>query len=394
MSRPPRRVLRVIGRLNVGGPAIQAITLSDLLAPRGYETLLVRGAETEREGTMDHLAEELGVKPRLLAALQRELDPLGDLRATLTLRKVIRRERPDVLHTHTAKAGTVGRAAAFLSGRRRPRLVVHTFHGHVLSGYFSARRERFFAATERFLARHTDVLVAVSHEVRRDLLERGIGRPEQILVIPLGFDLSRFDLPPGERERAGARMRRELGVPRGAPLVTVAARMVPIKRLDVFLEAARMVANARPDVHFCLAGDGELHAELRRHAAVGALGTRLSWPGFVRDTPGLYAASDLVMLTSDNEGTPVSLIEALASGVPVVATDVGGVPTVVRHGDTGLLAPKGDAGGLAREALRVLGDAEEARRLAAAGRTDALARFHIGRLVDDIDGLYEEGLSR
>lgn len=389
MTVTRRRVLRVIARLNVGGPAIQAITLSDLLAPRGYDTLLVRGAETEREGTMDHLADELGVQPRLLATLQRELDPMLDLRATLTLRKVIRRERPDVLHTHTAKAGSVGRAAALLAGRRRPRLVVHTFHGHVLAGYFSPRKERFFAATERFLARHTDVLVAVSEEVRRDLLERGIGRPDQIRVIPLGFDLSRFDLAPDERARVGGRMRRELGVPLEAPLVTVAARMVPIKRLDVFLDAARTIAEERPDAHFCLAGDGELHDELLGHPAGRALRSRLTWPGFVRDTPGLYAASDAVMLTSDNEGTPVSLIEALASGVPVVATDVGGVPTVVRHEETGLLAPRADVPGLAAAGLRLLGDPELSKRLAAAGRADVLTRFHIDRLIEDIVELYE-----
>lgn len=393
MSAPSRRVLRVIARLNIGGPAIQAITLADELEERGYDTLLVRGVEAEREGTMDPLARQLGVRPRHLATLQRELDPLLDLRAVLTLRKVIRRERPDVLHTHTAKAGTVGRVAAWLAGRRRPELVVHTFHGHVLAGYFSPRKERLFTQIERFLARRTDVLVAVSDEVRHDLLDRGIGRPEQIRVVPLGFDLSRFDMRGEERAGARDRMRRDLGVPAGVPLVTIAARFVPIKRLDVFLDAAGAMAERHPEVRFCMAGDGELRDELRAHPAGRRLADRVVWPGFVRETPELYAASDVVMLTSDNEGTPVSLIEALASGVAVVATDVGGVPTVVRHGRTGLLAPAEAHAELAEAALRLIGDPDLATRLAEAGREDVRARFDVDRLVDDIDGLYREGLT-
>ncbi|MEW6581538.1 MAG: glycosyltransferase [Actinomycetota bacterium] len=389
---PPRRVLRVIARLNIGGPAIQAITLSTELEREGFTTTLVRGREAEREGTMDDLAAELGVRPLLLPSLGREVSPLRDLRAAAAVRRIIRRERPDVLHTHTAKAGTVGRLAALAAGRRRPRLVVHTFHGHVLSGYFTPRAAAFFAGIERFLARRTDVLVAVSPEVRDDLLELGIGRPEQIRVVPLGFDLSRFALPDGDRARRGADFRRRHGIPPGAPLVAIVARLVPIKRIDVFLAAAEEVAAAHPDARFLVAGDGELADELRASPAARRLGDRVLWPGFVRDTPDLYAASDVVVLTSDNEGTPVSLIEALAAAVPAVATRVGGVPSVVRDGETGLLAPAGDGAAVGRHVSRLLADRDLARSLAAEGRRDVTERFALSRLVRDIAGLYRDGL--
>lgn len=391
---PPRRVLRVIARLNVGGPAIQAITLSRRLEEHGYSTTLVRGREGPREGTMDPLAARMGVRPVLLPALGRELDPRSDLRAALALRRIIRRERPDVLHTHTAKAGTVGRVAAALAGRHRPRLVVHTFHGHVLSGYFSRRRERVFVGVERVLARRSDVLIAVSEEVRADLLARGIGRPGQIRVVPLGLPLERFVLDETERVRARGAMRARLGVPDDAPLVTVVARLVPIKRIDVLLEALERLAATHPEARACVAGDGELSGALRASPAARRLGDRVIWPGFVEDTPALYAASDVVALTSDNEGTPVSLIEAGAAALPVAATRVGGVPSVVGDGGTGLLVPRGDAAALAAALGRLLDDPTLRARMGAAGRASSLGRFSLDRLVIDVAELYAAGLDR
>lgn len=387
------RVLRVIARLNVGGPAIQAITLTRRLEDHGFVTTLVRGAESEREGSMDYLAEELGVKPQLVPTLVREVSPPRDLRTVWTLRRIIRQERPLVLHTHTAKAGTVGRVAALASGRRRPRLVVHTFHGHVLSGYFSPRAAAVFTAIERFLARRSDILIAVSPEVRDDLLALGIGRPEQIRVVPLGFDLTRFDLDGITRGRVGTALRRDLGIPEDAPLITIVARLVPIKRIDVFLEAATILAERLPDVRFLIAGDGELRHELESSEAARRLGSRLVWPGFLRDTPAVYAASDVVTLTSDNEGTPVSLIEALAAGVPVVATRVGGVPSVVRHDFSGLLVPPGDPVSLAGAVEAILTGPDRARALRDEGRRDVMDRFSLDRLVADIAALYQEGLA-
>jgi glycosyltransferase involved in cell wall biosynthesis len=384
--------LRVIARLNVGGPAIQAITLTHRLEERGWATTLVRGNEAPREGTMDPLAERLGVRPVLLASLEREINPLRDLQAAFALRQMMRRERPIVLHTHTAKAGTVGRIAAATFRRRRRPLVVHTYHGHVLSGYFSKRKERLFAGIERMLARRSDVLVAVSEEVRQDLLQLGIGSPEQIRVVPLGFDLGPFDPPANVRALRRSEVRKTLAVADDALLVTLVARLVPIKRVDVFLDAAVRVVERHPTVRFCVAGDGELGDALRALPSAIAIEPQAAWPGFVSDMPSLYAASDIVVLCSDNEGTPVSLIEALASGVAVAATRVGGVPSVVSDGLSGLLSPAGDAEALSRSIERLIGDAPLRQSLGEAGKQDVFGRYGLDRLVDDIDRLYREAM--
>ena len=387
----PRPVLRVIARLNVGGPSIQAITLTKRLDEHGFRTTLVRGREGEREGSMDALAERLGVSPERLATLAPPISPADDLRALISLRRIIGRDRPRVLHTHTAKAGTLGRLAALTRWRARPDLIVHTFHGHVLSGYFSRPKAAFFTWIERVLARRTDVLIAVSEEVKRDLVGLGVAPAERITVVHLGFDLAPFLTATGDSDARDA-MRRRLGVDTASPLVTLVARLVPIKRVDLFLDAAARIATRCPDVRFAVAGDGELRDELHARAASLGLGDRIVWPGFVSEMPALNAASDVVALCSDNEGTPVSLIEALAAGRPVVSTDVGGVATVVAHERTGLLVPPDDPDSLAGAITRLLDDPQLAQRLGDAGAADVHARFSLDRLVADIVRIYEEGL--
>lgn len=386
------RVLRVIARLNIGGPAIQAISMTKLLdEQRGYRTTLVRGTEDPVEGSMDHLAERLGVQPLHVAALRR--DPgLHDLSALARLVAIVVRERPQVVHTHAAKAGTLGRLAALLAPGRSRRVLVHTFHGHSLSGYFSSRTARFYRAVERQLAKRTDRLIAVSEEVRDELVVLGVAPAERFEVIRLGFDLSPFALDAPERARRGAALREQLGIPRDARLVTLIARLVPIKRVDRFLRVARLLAE-RPGVHFLIVGDGELREPLQAGEDARALGMCLTWAGFRSDMPDVCFASDVIALTSDNEGTPVSLIEALAAGTPVVSTNVGGVATVVRHEQTGLLAERDDERAFADAIARLLDDRQLSARLAAEGRRHALEAFGQQRLVDDLDSLYRRLLA-
>jgi glycosyltransferase involved in cell wall biosynthesis len=379
------RVARIISRLNIGGPAIQAITMTKLLEPLDYETLLIRGSEAEHEGSMDDLAQELGVQPLRVAAMRREVGP-RDLIAFVALVRALRRFRPDIVHTHAAKAGTLGRLAAIVPGRGRPRVIVHTFHGHSLSGYFSSRRARVFLTIERFLARRTTRLVAVSDEVRDDLVELGVAPADRIEVIRLGFDLSRFDVDEATRQRRRGELRETLGVPPQARVVTLIARLVPIKRVDRFLRVAEALADD-DRIWFVIAGDGELQAI----PVSDALAQRLVWAGFQRDVPALCFASDVVMLTSDNEGTPVSLIEAQAAGVPVVSTRVGGAATVV--GDRpGALVPSDDIAGLAGAARAVLDDLPAARQSARSSAQRVTAVFSLDGLVQSLDGLYRREL--
>jgi glycosyltransferase involved in cell wall biosynthesis len=389
----PARIVRVIARLNIGGPAIQAITLTRLLEERGYATRLVRGSESADEGSMDDLARRLGVVPLHVPSMRR--DPgRSDLRAVAAIARLLRAERPDIVHTHAAKGGSLGRVAAMLAfprSRSRPALV-HTFHGHSLTGYFSPRTARIYRAIERFLARRTDVLVTVSPEVRDDLVALGVAPAERFAVVALGFDLAGF-LDDSDRAVRRAELRAAWGVGKDEHLVTLVARLVPIKRVDRFLRVAALLAD-RPGVRFAVVGDGELREALRQSPAAHALGDRIVWTGFRHDMPDVYRASDVVVLTSDNEGTPVSLIEALATGVPVVSTDVGGVRTVVRDGETGLTAPPDDDAALAAAVGRLLDGPEEAARLAAAGRAHAARAFAVERLVEDLDALYRGLLER
>ncbi len=334
---------------------------------------------------MDYLADDLGVQPVLINALRR--DPgLRDLRALLALVLELRRNRPQIVHTHAAKAGTLGRLSALIALRSRQRVLIHTFHGHSLTGYFKPRTARLYTLIERILARRTDGLIAISEEVRDELAALGVAPAHRFEIVPLGFDLGSFAVGGPARDAKRRELRRELDIPEDAKVVTLVARLVPIKRVDRFLRMARLVAE-RTAAHFIIAGDGELGVELRSSADARALGRRLSWIGFRRDMPAVCFASDVVTLTSDNEGTPVSLIEAQAAGVPVVATDVGGVRSVVHDGQTGIVRYPDDAA-LAQAVVDVLTDDALASRLAMAGRTRTLSAFSVERLVEDLDRLY------
>ncbi len=391
-QRGPIRIVRIISRLNVGGPAIQAIMATRLLAERGYKTTLARGQEAPREGNMDHLAAAAGVKPVMVPGLQREVG-FHDLRALAFVWRLLYRERPQILHTHAAKGGTVGRLAALALPRRvRPKVIFHTFHGHSLTGYFSPRKASVFLAIERLLARVSTRLIAVSAEVKQDLVALGVARPEQIVVIPLGFDLERFALEPAERDAARAALRSELGIPADACVVTLVARLVPIKRVDRFLEAAVRLRGL-PGVHFLIVGDGELADDLRDSDDARKTSSVTTWAGMRLDMPAVYAASDVVALTSDNEGTPVSLIEAQAAGLPVVSTRVGGVASVIRDGESGYVVDAGDVDQLASMLRALIGDADARSRFGEAGRRHVMESFSIDRLMDDLDTLYRQALA-
>jgi glycosyltransferase involved in cell wall biosynthesis len=383
----PVRLVRIISRLNIGGPAIQAITLTQRLTPLGYETTLIRGREAPDEGSMDYLADELNVCPVLIRSLERNPGP-QDLVALYLLVRALRARQPRIVHSHAAKAGTLGRLAALLAFRpsRRP-VLVHTFHGHSLSGYFSNRRNAAFLRIERFLARRTDRLIAVSAEVRDELAELGVAPPDRFAVVPLGFDLSSFlvaDPERGERRRA---LRAELGIAEDALVVTLVARLVPIKRVDRFLRVASLLRDV-PGVRFVIVGDGELRDELKVLAQTRALGSALVWAGFRRDMPDVYFASDVVAQTSDNEGTPVALIEAQAAGVPVVTTAVGGVASAVLDGESGRITAVDEDEAMARAIRHYLSDARERREHGEHGRRYVNERFTLNGLVASIDGLY------
>jgi len=378
------RVLRIFSRLNIGGPSVHVILLSAYLRDRGYETRLVVGTESGREGNMRDLAAEKNVACESLAGLGREIAPLSDLRALLGLRSLMRAWRPAIVHTHTAKAGMLGRVAARLAGVP---IVVHTYHGHVLSGYFSPAKTALFRRLETHLAGYADALVAVSDEVKNDLVRYGVAPAERIRVVPLGLELAHLarPLPRGE-------LRRAAGFADDAPLVGMVGRLVPIKDAPTFLQAARRVRAARPDVRFALVGDGDERPALERLSRELGLDGAVHFAGWRSDLRPVYGDLDVVVNTSRNEGTPVALIEAMAAGRPVVATRVGGTPDLLGGGARGRLVPPVAPEALAGAVLGTLENPASASERSAAAREHVLSRHSVERLVGDLDALYR-GLS-
>jgi len=383
------RVLRAIARLNMGGPTLHVSYLAKGLEARGYDTTLVAGKLARGEDSMAYAAQELGVPVVSIPQLHRELSPVYDPVSVKRLVDEIRRVRPHIVHTHTAKAGAVGRLAAMLAGDARPPVVVHTFHGHVLHGYFDPVRTEFFRETERFLARHTTRLIAVGPEVRDDLVGLGVAPPERFTVIRLGIDLeSRL-----RDEGAGADLRRLFGVPPDRFVVGWIGRMTGIKRVPDVLATFRRLLDHGVDAELCLVGDGPERPQLEQRARDLGIARLTLFAGYQREIAPYFDLFDAFLLPSANEGTPVVAIEALAAQRPVVATRVGGVPDVVREGVDGFLVDVGDVDGLAGRLAELARDPELRRRFGEAGREAVVPRYRVSRLLDDVDALYRELLT-
>jgi len=386
-SRPVDRVrvMRIIARLNMGGPAHHVSILSGYLDPERYVTRLLAGSLAPSEGSLEHLPAHHGAQAVRVGALGPELSAQRDLRALGALVRAMTAFRPDIVHTHTAKAGMVGRMAALLAPIRRP-LLVHTFHGHVLRGYFGPAKTKAFLALEQGLATRTDRLIGVSQATVDELVEFGVAPRERFRVIPLGLDLRRFaEIGPPERRAA----RRALGIGPDARVVSFVGRFAPIKRVDVLIAAFARAAAANPRLELLLAGDGETRPAAEAQTRALRVDGRVRFLGFREDLDIIAGASDIAALSSENEGTPVALIEAGAAGCPAVATHVGGVPDIVTA-QTGRLVAPGDAEGLAAELLALSGDLELARRMGDAARSHCLGRYSAPRLVADVEALYGE----
>jgi len=377
------RVLRVIARLNVGGPARHVALLNaGMDTDRRFRSWLVTGTENPSEGTLLDYAQARGVEPVVIPEIfgQASLTP-RDLVALAKLTALTRRLRPHVVHTHTAKAGFLGRLAARAAGVP---VILHTYHGHVLSGYYSQAKTRALQLMERGLAHLSDQLIAVSDRVRDDLVQFGVAPAERFRVVPLGLDLAPlFDVS----AQRGV-LRRELGVALDAPLVGIVGRLFPIKNHALFLEAAARLLAEQPDARFVIVGDGALRGELEARAEQPDLAGRVYFTGWRHDLATIYADLDVLAVSSRNEGTPVSAIEAMAAGCAVVATRVGGLPDLIADGRTGTLVPADDPTALSSAIGQTLTDPVGSRTIRAAARADVEHRFMATRLVDEMKALY------
>ena len=332
---------------------------------------------------MAYFAERYGETPLEIPDLVTDssLRP-RDLRALRTLVQVIRSARPHVVHTHTAKAGFVGRVAARLT---RTPVVVHTYHGHVLHAYFPEWKNRILRRVEAGLGLLTDRLVAVSSRVRDDLLRHRVAGASKIEVVPLGLDLAPFAR---SAEHTG-QLRQALDVAPDTFVMTIVGRITRIKNHALFLHAAARVVGTHPNTMALVVGDGELRRTMERLARDLGLASHVRFLGWRRDLPVIYADTNVLVVASDNEGTPVAAIEAMAAGCPVVATRVGGVPDLISHRETGTLVPPGDPDTLSRELLFAREHPAETRRWATLARERALDRHRVDVLVDRVDRLYQ-----
>lgn len=316
--------MHVIARMNVGGPAVEITELMRGLDPSVIHQTLVTGFCGEDEA--DYIETQApDVSAIRIQGFGRRVNMKGDINAFVELISLMREQQPDIVHTHTAKAGVLGRLAARLSGVR-PK-VIHTYHGHLLHGYFGPIKTRIVLQIERMMARQTDTLIAVGHRIQDQLLAAGIGRADQYRVIYSGVRL-------GKIPDKGT-SRKELGLPEDKSIVTMIGRLTKIKRPDRFADMVEIVRDECPDVHFAVAGRGECESFLKERVAFGDLPvTMLGWRS---DIERILAATDILILTSDNEGIPLSLVQAALAGVPAIATNVGSVAEIVLHQETGLL---------------------------------------------------------
>lgn len=373
-------ILRIIARMNVGGPAVEVSNLMRRLPQPEFVQTLVTGYVGEGEADyLDSQARDL--QPLRVSGLGRALKPADDLRALLALRRMIRDQRPQIVHTHTAKAGALGRLAA-MTVQPRPR-IVHTFHGHVLSGYFPGWANWLFATIERILGKFTDELITVGPEVRADLLAVGIGTPEHFHVIEPGVALRHTP------DRAACRA--AFNIDDDRPVLSVVGRLTQIKRPDRMLDAVALLRHALPRLEVLVAGDGELREALQHRVAAEHLPVRFL--GWTDDVESVFAASNLTLLTSDNEGTPISLVQAAMLGVPAVATNVGSVKHVVEDGRTGWLTAA-DPAALAAAISEALADPGEIHRRGESARTFVMERYSVQGFVDQHAALYRRLVER
>ena len=410
------KIVRIIARLNVGGPAKHVAWVTAGTRRAGHESVLVAGTVPPGEDDMSYFAAAQGVAPVVISEMSREVSP-KDALTVWKLYRLLRRERPDIIHTHTAKAGTVGRVAglcyrwltpAALVARPRRVRFVHTYHGHIFHSYYGPLKTRLFLIIERLLARlATDRIVVISPQQYREIHEQfGIGRGAQFAVVPLGLDLSAYDDWAARRTR----MRAELGASDDELLVGIVGRLTEIKHHKLFLEAAarckaeRERMNAQTArVRFLLIGDGHLRAALEAQTHALGLTDDVVFTGLRADPEYFYPALDVCALTSLNEGTPLTLIEAMANARAVIATAVGGVvdllgaptdnanetaPFVIC--ERGVSVRPNDAAAFARALLELLDAPELRHELGARGREYVARQYTVERLLDDLLKLYDE----
>ncbi len=387
----PFRIARVSTRPAVGGAAAHVALLVKSFHAPDFPTLFLSGRPERGEGDFYQLRAPREQRPQLVPSLRRDPALGRDARALRDLVRHFRAFRPDLVDTHLSKAGILGRFAARIA--RVPH-TTHTFHVNIFEGYhWNSPQRALYLKLERACAKWSDRLICLSDDLGEELLGLGIGQKSQWQTIQLGLELDSFDASTSQREDERANLRREIGVAQNTPLVGVVARLAPVKGLKFLLDGAPSILQNVPDAHFVIAGDGPSRAKLEGQAHELKLENRVHFLGMRADVAALYRAFDCLALPSLQEGTPISIIEALAASAPVVACDVGGVSLLVQHEKTGLLVAPRDSVALAEAIVRALSSPQDAKMWANNGCRQVQREWSAARLIDDHRALYA-GLQR
>jgi len=404
------KIVRIIARLNVGGPARHVVWLTNELQNEEFKSVLLTGTVPAGEEDMSYFAVENKVEPIFIEEMSRELSP-KDIVSLWKVYRQIKLEKPDIIHTHTAKAGTIGRVAGFfyrwltfgtLIGKPRRIKLVHTYHGHVFHSYYGNLKTKIFLFIEKTLAHlATDKIVVISRQQFEEIHEKfGVGRVKQFETIQLGIDLEPF------RDWTSRQnlLREEIGAETDEILVGLVGRLTEIKNILLLLQVAQVYQTTKkadfPNLKFIIVGDGNMREELEKEAVTRGVNDVVTFLGNRNDTNVFYAGLDIIALTSLNEGTPLSLIEAMANEKAVISTAVGGtidlLGTVEREFDgfqiceRGLLAASNDAEGFFNGLIYLAKDEKLRKKLGADGQSFVEAQYGKARLVNDIQNLYRE----
>lgn len=383
--------------MNLGGPTYNAAYLTKFMEPE-YETLLVSGMKDESEESSEYIVKDLDLYPVYMPEMYRELNPFKDYKSYFRLRKLIEEYKPDIVHTHAAKAGAVGRLAAIHSGVK---VIVHTFHGHVFHSYFNPAKTRMFLEIERYLAKRTTAIITLSDLQKCELVDDfKIGPANKFHIVPLGFDLRRFETNKEEKRK---RFRNQYNLADDEVAIGIVGRLVPIKNHALFIKAIKQVAEVtNQKIRAFIIGDGEERPNLE--ALAHSLGLNygsspqakhlITFTSWIKDIDVSNAGMDIIALTSNNEGTPVSLIEAQASGKPIVSTNVGGIENIVIANQTALLSRTGDVDEFVKNLLKLVNSQELRKTMAESGADYVRQKFSYQRLCSDMIHLYNELLMR
>lgn len=388
------KILRIHNRLIVGGPSHNVTLLTAYLSPE-FETKLLVGKKDPAEKDATYIADQLGLVPLEIKEMRRSILPFYDIVAYFKIKKIIREYKPDIVHTHASKSGAVGRLAARACNVP---LIVHTFHGHVFHSYFTPFMSKMIVRFERFFAKRTDAIIAISDSQKHELTEvYKIAPPEKVFVVPLGFNLDKYSV---DQDTKKIIFRNKYGFDKSELIIGIVGRLVPIKNHDMFLEMAAIVKSSTDkNIRFAIIGDGESRPSIEKKSAELGLSysyfitnpkskTDILVTSWETEIDQALAGLDIVVLTSNNEGTPVSLIEAQSAYKPVVSTNVGGVEDIVMHGETGFITDLGDVKAFAGYVVNLIEDAALRDRMGKSGYDNVIKRYSKQRLINDMKSLY------